>query len=460
MNITQNSIDDLNAVLTVSINKEDYQDKVGKTLNQYRKTANIKGFRKGQVPMSFVKKQYEKSIIFDEVNQLLQTGINDYIQKEQLSILGNPLPKANESLDWDADQLDFEFELGLAPEISVDLSKVNVDKYKVTVTDAEVQKYVDNFAKRFGSIKSLEKVEEGANIKVEVRELDKEKNLVQDGIQKDTFLFVDELAKPKKFIGKKVGDVVVIKPTELFIDKMNLEQLLEKTEAELMDFDHSLQFTIQEISRQEPSEVDQSLFDKVYGEGAVSNEKEFRQKIKEEAEKMYEKETDKQFMNEVVEQLVKETKFELPNEFLSRWLNFSNEKIESEEQAKEELAKMEDGLRYQLIEAKIAETYNLKVEHQDVLDATKKLIKEQFAMYGQSNIPEEELDTIVQSSLTNQQEYQRVADQVFSDKMLQVFKDNVSVKEIGVTFDEFVEIMTEKAKKHNHSHAEVHDHQH
>lgn len=460
MNITQNSIDDLNAVLTVSINKEDYQDKVEKTLNQYRKTANIKGFRKGQVPMSFVKKQYEKSIIFDEVNQLLQTGINDYIQKEQLSILGNPLPKANESLDWDADQLDFEFELGLAPEISVDLSKVKVDKYKVTVTDAEVQKYVDNFAKRFGSIKSLEKVEEGANIKVEVRELDKEKNLVQDGIQKDTFLFVDELAKPKKFIGKKVGDVVVIKPTELFIDKMNLEQLLEKTEAELMDFDHSLQFTIQEISRQEPSEVDQSLFDKVYGEGAVSNEKEFRQKIKEEAEKMYEKETDKQFMNEVVEQLVKETKFELPNEFLSRWLNFSNEKIESEEQAKEELAKMEDGLRYQLIEAKIAETYNLKVEHQDVLDATKKLIKEQFAMYGQSNIPEEELDTIVQSSLTNQQEYQRVADQVFSDKMLQVFKDNVSVKEIGVTFDEFVEIMTEKAKKHNHSHAEVHDHQH
>lgn len=460
MNITQNSIDDLNAVLTVSINKDDYQDKVEKTLNQYRKTANIKGFRKGQVPMSFVKKQYEKSIIFDEVNQLLQTGINDYIQKEQLSILGNPLPKANESLDWDADQLDFEFELGLAPEFSVDLSKVKVDKYKVTVTDAEVQKYVDNFAKRFGSIKSLEKVEEGANIKVEVRELDEEKDLVQDGIQKDTFLFVDELAKPKKFIGKKVGDVVVIKPTELFIDKMNLEQLLEKTEAELMDFDDSLQFTIQEISRQEPSEVDQSLFDKVYGEGAVSNEKEFRLKIKEEAEKMYEKETDKQFMNEVVEQLVKETKFELPNEFLSRWLNFSNEKIESEEQAKEELAKMEDGLRYQLIEAKIAETYNLKVEHQDVLDATKKLIKEQFAMYGQSNIPEEELDTIVQSSLTNQQEYQRVADQVFSDKMLQVFKDNVSVKEIGVTFDEFVEIMTEKAKKHNHSHAEVHDHQH
>lgn len=451
MNITRNNIDDLNAVLTVSIEKDDYKDKVEKVLNNYRKTATIKGFRKGQVPMSFVKKQFEKSIIFDEVNQLLQNGINDYIQKEQLSILGNPLPKQQDDIDWDADQLNFQFELGMAPEFDIDLKKIKTTAYKVNVTDDEVQKYVDNFARRFGSMKSLDQVEEGANIKVDLKSGD---------VQKETFLFADEIAKPKKFIGKKVGDVVTVKSKDLYEDPIKLEQLLDKSADEMKDFDADLEFTIKEITKIENSEINQELFDKVYGEGAVSSEKEFRQKIKEESEKMYTRETDKQLMNDVVEELIKNTKFDLPNDFLARWLDFSNEKIESLEQAAEEVKKMEDGLRYQLIEAKIAQTYELKVSHEDVQEATKRIIKEQFAMYGQNNIPEEDLDKIVQSSLANQQEYQRMADQVFADKMLNVFKDNVSVKEKGITFDEFIEVVTEKAKKHSHAHNHDHDHEH
>ena len=153
MNISQNSIDDLTALITVTIEKDDYKEKVEKSLNNYRKNATIKGFRKGQVPMSFVKKQYEKAAIYEEVNQILQRGINEYIQKENLSILGNPLPKEKETMDWDVDPLVFEFEVGLAPEFEVDLSKVKVDTYKVVVGDDEVQKYVENFAKSFGSVK-------------------------------------------------------------------------------------------------------------------------------------------------------------------------------------------------------------------------------------------------------------------------------------------------------------------
>src|SRR5690606_41847563 len=169
---------------------------------------------------------------------------------------------------------------------------------------------------------------------------------------------------------------------------------------------------------------------------------------------------DKQLMNDVVEELIENTKFDLPTDFLSRWLQFSNDKVESLEQAQEEVKKMEDGLRYQLIEAKIAQTYDLKVAHEDVQEATKRIIKEQFAMYGQNNIPDEDMDRIVQSSLGNQQEYQRMADQVFADKMLNVFKDNVSVKERGLTFDEFIKVVTEKAKKHNHAHGHDHHHEH
>ncbi len=459
MNITQNSIDDLNAVLTVTIEKNDYKEKVDKALNNYRKNATIKGFRKGQVPMSFVKKQFEKSIIFDEVNQLLQAGINDYIQKEKISILGNPLPKTQDDLDWDADTLNFEFELGLAPDFKVDLNKIKTETYKIEVNDEEIQKYVDNFAKRFGTMKTLEKVEEGANVKVLMKELDADKNEVE-GSEKESYLFVDELAKPKKFIGKKVGDVIVVKAKEISEDSVNLEQILSWTPEKAAEFDGQLQFEILEITAMEPSAVDQSLFDKVYGEGAVNNEKEFRQKIKEEAEKMYIRETDKQMMNDVVEELIKETKFDLPTDFLSRWLHFSNDKIDSVEHAVEQLKKEESGLRYQLIESKLAEAYDLKVEFADVEAAMRNIIKEQLAMYGQSNMPEEDLERIVQGSLQNQQEFQRMADQVFADKMMQTFKDNAKLKEKKVTFDEFVKLMEEKNKNHHHDHNHDHDHDH
>ncbi|MDD3771238.1 MAG: trigger factor family protein, partial [Weeksellaceae bacterium] len=293
MNISQNSIDSLNAVLTVTIEKNDYKEKVENTLKNYRKTANIKGFRKGQVPMSFIKKQYEKAVIFDEVNQLLQSGINDYIQKENLSILGNPLPKTQEDFDWDAEKLNFEFEIGLAPDFKLDLAKVKIEAYKVEVNDEEIDKYVNNFAKRFGSMKSLEKVEEGeVNIKVQVKELDGDKNEVENGLDTETFLFVEELAKPKKFIGKKVNDVVTAKMKEISEDNAKLETIFGLTQEEISDFKGLLQLTITEITKMENSPIDSSLFDKVYGEGAVTTEEEFRQRIKEEAEKMYSRETD------------------------------------------------------------------------------------------------------------------------------------------------------------------------
>lgn len=448
MNITQNNIDDLNAVLTVIIEKEDYQEKVEKVLKDYRKNATIKGFRKGQVPMSFIKKQYEKAVIFDEVNQLLQQGINEHIQKEKISILGNPLPIADESFDWDADQLKFEFELGLAPEFDVDLSKVEVETYKVKVDEEEVQKYVENFAKRFGSMKSLDKVAKDGevNIKVIIKELDEDKKVVEGGLEKETFLFTEEIANAKDFHGKKVGDVVVVNSKDLYEDPMNLENTLGLTAEEIATFDKDLEITIKEITAMEASEINQELFDKVYGEGAVKDEAEFRQKIREEAEKMYARETDKQMMNDVVKSLIDITKFDLPNDFLSRWLHQTNDKIESLEAAKEQLVKEEEGLRYQLIESKVAEKYELNVEYADVEATAKKLIKEQLAMYGQTNIPEEDLEKIVQSSLQNQEEFRRMADQVFADKMMQAFKENAKLTQKEVTFDEFVKLMEDKQK--------------
>lgn len=435
MNITKNTTDKLNAVLTVTVDKADYQEKVVDVLNQYRKTANIKGFRKGQVPMSFVKKQYEQAVIFDTVNEILQKSVSDYINTEKLSILGNPVPVIKD-VDWDADQLSFDFELGLAPEFDVDLSKVEVESYKVKVADDEIQKYVDNFASRFGSLKSLTEAEAEAVLKVEAA--------VEGQEAKPTFIRLEELKDASAFIGKKVGDVVEVNSNDIFD---TAEEAAQQLNTEVSEEGTKVAYTIKEINKAEKAEVNQELFDKVYGEGAVDTEEAFRNKIKEESENMYSKESDKQIINDVVAKLLDTVKFDLPTEFLTKWLITSNENVTSEEQAKEELTKMDKGLRYQLIEAKIAEVNNVEVNAEEVKEAAFAAIKDQLKMYGQTSIPEETLQQIAMSALQNQEEYNRLSYQVFTDKMLDIFKNNVKLNEKEVTFDEFVDIITEKNKE-------------
>ncbi len=435
MNITKNTTDKLNAVLTVTVDKADYQEKVVDVLNQYRKTANIKGFRKGQVPMSFVKKQYEQAVIFDTVNEILQKSVSDYINTEKLSILGNPVPVIKD-VDWDADQLSFDFELGLAPEFDVDLSKVEVESYKVKVADDEIQKYVDNFASRFGSLKSLTEAEAEAVLKVEA--------VVEGQEAKPTFIRLEELKDASAFIGKKVGDIVEVNSNDIFD---TAEEAAQQLNTEVSEEGTKVTYTIKEINKADKAEVNQELFDKVYGEGAVDTEEAFRNKIKEESENMYNKESDKQIINDVVAKLLDTVKFDLPTEFLTKWLITSNENVTSEEQAKEELTKMDKGLRYQLIEAKIAEVNNVEVNAEEVKEAAFAAIKDQLKMYGQTSIPEETLQQIAMSALQNQEEYNRLSYQVFTDKMLDIFKNNVKLNEKEVTFDEFVDIITEKNKE-------------
>ena len=435
MNITKNTTDNLNAVLTVTIDKADYQEKVVDVLNQYRKTANIKGFRKGQVPMSFVKKQYEQAIIFDTVNELLQKSVSEYINTEKLSILGNPVPVMKD-VDWDAEQLSFDFELGLAPEFDVDLSKVDVESFKVKVEDEEIQKYVDNFAARFGSLKSLAEAEAEAVLKVDAQ--------VEGEEAKPTFVRLEDLKDTAAFIGKKVGDVVEVNSNDIFD---TTEEATQQLNTEVAEGGVNVTYTIKEINKAEKAEVNQELFDKVYGEGTVDSEEAFRNKIKAESENMYNKEADKQIINEVVSKLLDTVSFELPTAFLTKWLLTSNENVTSEEQAKEELVKMDKGLRYQLIEAKIAEANNVEVNAEEVKEAAFTAIKDQLKMYGQSSIPEETLQQIAMSALQNQEEYNRLSYQVFTDKMLAVFKENVKLNEKEVTFDEFVDLITEKNKE-------------
>ena len=435
MNITKENIDVLNAVVKVEISAADYQDKVATILQDYRKKADIPGFRKGQVPMGMIKKQYGKSIMIDEVNKLLQESLNNYLVEEKLDILGNPLPKMQDDFDWDAENYSFEFELGLAPEFDVKLdAKKKITQYNIVADEELLNKEVTNIQKRYGKIVMKDEVEEGVTITGTFVNEEKEIN------KKSTIELVDVKGKPnlKKFIGKKVGDVVELKTKGLFADDHKLMGALGLDHDAIHDFDVKVSLTIEEISVTELSEINQELLDKVFGPDVVKTEEELRTKIKEDAEKQFQTQADQQLFNAITEYLVENTEFDLPAEFLKKWMAFSGEKPMTPEQANEEFDKSEKGLRYQLIEGKVLKENDIKIDFEELKDFTKGFVKAQMAQYGQANPEEKELDDIVQRVLSNQDEAKRLQEQLVSQKLLTFYKENITFKVKEVNYEQFV----------------------
>jgi len=435
MNITKENVDALNAVVKVEISAADYQDKVATILQDYRKKADIPGFRKGQVPMGMIKKQYGKSIMIDEVNKMLQESLNNYLVEEKLDILGNPLPKMQEDFSWDAEDYSFEFELGLAPEFDVDLSaKKKITQYNIVADDELLDKEVENIQKKFGKIVTKDIVDNGVNIAGTFVNEEKEIN------KKSTFELdtIKGKVNQKKFIGKKAGDVIELKTKGLFDDDHKLMGALGLTHDEIHDLEIPLTFTVEEINVTELADVNQELFDKVFGPDVVKSEEDLRGRIKEDAEKQFQSQADQQLLNAITEYLVENTKFELPSEFLIKWLAVAGEKPMSPEQASEEYGKSEKGLRYQLIEGKILKDNDIKLDFEELKDFTKGFVKTQMAQYGQLNPEEKELDDIVQRVLSNQDEAKRLQEQLVSQKLLTFYKGAISFKEKEVNYEKFV----------------------
>jgi len=435
MNITKESVDALNAVVKVEISAADYQEKVEKILQDYRQKADIPGFRKGHVPMGMVKKQYGKSIMIDEVNKLLQESLNNYLVEEKLDILGNPLPKMQEDFNWDTEDYSFEFELGLAPEFDVDLdAKKKITQYNIIADKELLDKEVENIQKRFGKIIPKEVVEEGVNIAGTFTNEEK-------GIDKKSTIELASVkgkVNQKKFIGAKVGDVIELNSKGLFDDDHKLMGALGLNHEEIHGLEIPLTFTIEEINVTELAEVNQELFDKVFGPDVVKSEEELREKIKEDAEKQFQTQADQQLLNAVTEYLVENTKFDLPAEFLKKWLAVAGEKPISAEQAAEEYEKSEKGLRYQLIEGKVLKDNELQINFEELKDFTKGFVKAQMAQYGQLNPEEKELDDIVQRVLSNQDEAKRLQEQLVSQKLLNFYKEKITFKVKELNYEAFV----------------------
>ncbi|HET8753166.1 MAG TPA: trigger factor [Salinimicrobium sp.] len=434
MNITRENIDELNAVVKVDIAKEDFNDKVEKILKDYRKNANIPGFRKGHVPMGMVKKQYGKAVLVDEVNKLLQDALNKYLTEEKLDVLGNPLPKEQEDFNWDSENFSFEFELGLSPQFEVNLQPEKpITHYKIVADDKMIENQIKTIRKQYGKLISKNEVEEEDQITGTFKN-------EEEGIE-NTATFSLEKVKGKKnkdkFLGAKVGDTISVNTKGLFEDEHDLMDLLKVEHDKAHGLNIDVDFTISEINKQEMADLDQELFDKVFGTGVVTSVTELKEKIKEDANKQFEQQSDQQLLNDVTEMLIENTTFELPKEFLQKWISTAGEKHLSVEEAKEEFEKSEKGLRFQLIEGKIISENNLEVKFEDLKDFAKDRVKVQMAQFGQMDPSEKDLDDIAMRILSNQEEVKRLSEQLMNQKLLALYKEKVKLKTKEVSFEDF-----------------------
>lgn len=435
MNITKEQIDDLNAVVKVAITKEDYQDKVDSILKNYKKQANIPGFRKGQVPMGLIKKQYGKAVLVDEVNKLLQDNLNKYLTEEKLDVLGNPLPKQKDDFDWDQEELDFEFELGLAPDFEVPLkTKKAITHYKIVADKKMISEQVERIQKQYGKLVSKEEVGKTDEVSGKFEN-------EAEGIENQSLLEMDKLKNKKaieNLVGKKVGDTVGLKTKGLFKEDYLLSSALGIDRDKADNFDTEVSFTITEINERQPAELNQELFDKLFGKDKVKSEKELRERIAEDSEKQFEQQADQKLLNDITEYFIENTKFELPTGFLTKWIQMTGDKELTPEEASEEYEKSEKGLRYQLIEGKIIKDNNLQVQFDELKEFAKGFIKSQMEQFGQLNPKDEELDAIATRVLSNQDEVKRLSEQLMSQKLLNLYKEKGNLKTKEVTYENFV----------------------
>ena len=434
MDIKKKDVDALNAVVTVVISKDDYQEKVTKVLNNYKKTANIPGFRKGHIPMGMVKKQYGKGVLVEEVNKLLQEGLHNFLTQEKLDVLGNPLPKNETEINWDNDEFTFEFDLGLSPSFKVDVAKKSVTAYKIIADKEMLDNQVKSIRKQYGTLKSKTQVEKGDEITGTFTNPEKE-------IDKSTTLELDSLkgkTQIKALTGAKPGDVISLNTKGMFAQEQDNQKHFGVSVEDAKGLSVEVSFKIDEVNTREMADLNQELFDKLFGQGNVTSEKALKEKIKEDAEKQFVQQSDQKMLNDVVESLIENTKFDLPKDFLERWIQVSGENPMTPDEAKAEYARSEKGLRYQLIEGKLRAEHNLQVSFDELKAHALEMIKGQMAQFGQLDPSEEELNNIASRIMSNQEEVKRLSEQLNSSKLLDFFKENAKLKIKEVSYDKFI----------------------
>jgi trigger factor len=446
MQITEEKIDAQNARLKIKLEPGDYANQYDDALKSYRKQITMPGFRPGKVPMGVVKKKYGRSLLAEEINKVLNNSIQKYISDKELKVLGSPLPTESDQEvgDWDnPSEFEFVYELGLAPELKVNIS--NKDKFTYHLIDVDkklLDTHIKDIARRYGKLSDVEKAEATDMLIGDFVELDAEGEVVVGGIMNSSTITLETLDKDtqKKFVGAKVGDEIVVDPHKVSSNHDDLGRMLNITHEEVHDINTDFKFMVKEVKRMEPAEINTEFFDKLFGEGNVKTEEEFRTMLTEELEKGFLQDSDRLFKRDITNKLIADYNPSLPDEFLKRWIQMSNEKPITPEEVERDYSEYQKGLQWQLIFNDLISQEHIKVTQEEVVDLAKDLMAGQFAQYGIPAPEDAELTQSAMRVLSNEDEARKIYDMLYDKKLLEYIRTAATVNEKKVSYDAFVEL--------------------
>ncbi len=444
MNITQQKIDKLNSTINIKIQPEDYTQQVDKAIKENAKKAKIAGFRPGMVPPAHIKKMYGKSILVDTINNLLSDSLNNYITENKIEVLGQPLPKIDETtnFNWDfTENFEFNYEVGLAPEFDVNFSSADkLTLYEIKVDDETLAARVKNIRRSYGKMTNPDVSADDDVLYSELTQLSPDGSVFEGGISNTASVRLDQIKDEKikkSLIGLKKEDVIVFDIQKAFDnDAAKVAGLLKIEEDEAADLKSKFQLTVKNVNRLEESDLNQEFFDKLFGAGAVTTEEEFTAKIKEEVEAMGTQDSERKLQNDLYNYALDKIQFELPDEFLKRWLKATNENLTDEELNKDYDA-FAKNLKWTLIENKIIKDNKLEIKYEDVFELAKQRLDAQFRMYSPQALPEDQLGQYTVQYLQNKENANKIFEEVKAVKTLDFLKSVVTLNKKAITHDEF-----------------------
>lgn len=440
MNVTAKNHDEVSALLTVTVDKSDYKDKVEKQLINYAKNAQIPGFRKGKVPLGMVRRQYEAGISFEEINRVVSEALNHYIDENKLRLVGQPIPQPVDNFDHNAEQITVSFEVGYEPDFSVDLSKYEAPLFKVEASDKEINTSIENMQKRFAEQLPQDKITKDSYVALSVVQVVEEnaegehnhpvKNITVNAENKELFKLVKSL--------KKEGSIRIAKD-DLVKDEQLAKQLGFSKE-EIQHLHHNeIEVIVNDFYSLKNHELNQELFDKVYGKDNVKSEEELKEKVKSELDEYFQQNADVHFVNKILGEIVEKEEVQLPESFLIKWLMHSNQNIQNEQQAKEIFDAEKSQIKHQIIESKLMNDYEIKIDYADILAQAEQLIRNQLAIYGIHHLSDEEVQKYAVESLKDQEQVRQISSEVAMAKLKDVILEKASKKETKISHDEFLE---------------------
>lgn len=437
MKIEQNKIDDLNIELMLSIGKDDYAEKRRKKLNEHKRTAELKGFRKGMAPMSFIEKIYGQSCLVDAVNDLISESLNGFIKENDLKVIGEPLPaEGQENVEWkNGNDFEFKFDIALAPKVDFELGKDDViPYYNIEITDVAKSEMKENLLKQYGSLEDGEaaKAEDFIIVDFEQGETRIEGTYV-------ALRNVSEAVRPS-FIGLKSGDSIDVNVNDAFTNEEDRAAMLKVKKEELASLDPVYRMTVKNVKTFVPAPLTQETFDKIFGEGSVKSEEEFDARIAERLAAEYSQESDFRFSKDARNYLVNKAGISLPEKFLKRWIYVANDGKFTMEDIEKEFDLFLDDYRWQMVRNYLMEKYSVKIEEADLLASAKGLAAYQFAMYGINNVPDDQLESYARTILSQEKDGRRVLEQVEDSKTVAAVKEAVTVKPESISVEKFREL--------------------